>query len=203
MTLLQRSEPAASYDTGGAAPRRSGRRRIVRATVVVAGLALLWALLPVAARLGPGDAPRLPVDAGLLVQEYGASGTYGLHYRHEETVTVTVPVHNRGPLPLRIERADLDSAPLPLLVPTGDNLPVTVGPWGEAELALTLRFDNCKHYHERSADVWDHLVVQGSVLGRSFETDVPLAFELALHGQIINNCPDRTLTRGDDVRPLR
>ena len=39
------------------------------------------------------------------------------------------------------------------------------------------------------------------MLGRGFERDLALEHPLALHGQIINNCPDRTLTRGDDVRP--
>jgi hypothetical protein len=175
----------------------------VSVTVLAAGIAVLWALLPATVRLDQHKDPRLPVDAGLLVQEYGDDGTYGLHYRHEETVTLSVPVRNRGPLPLRVDHADLDSAPLPLLVPAGDNLPVTIGPWQEADLALTLRFDNCRHYHERSLDLWDHVAVEGSVLGRSFEADLPLSFDLALHGQIINNCPDRTLTRGDDARPIR
>jgi hypothetical protein len=42
--------------------------------------------------------------------------------------------------------------------------------------------------------------VEGSVLGRGFTSEVALGYPLALHGQVINNCPDRTLTRGDEVR---
>jgi hypothetical protein len=171
------------------------------AAVGVAGLAMAWALLPVGVRLDQEATAELPVGAGLMVPEYGADGTYALHYRHHEEVTVTVPVSNDGPLPLRLTAADLDEARLPLLVPVDDNLPLRVGPWAEAELELTFRFDNCRHYHERSADTWDHVDVVGSVLGREFEREVALTSPLALHGQIINNCPDRTLTRGDDVRP--
>lgn len=203
MTLLERPEHEASYDAG-AAPRRSSRRRgPVRAAVVVAGLAVLWAVLPATVRLGQDVEPGLPVDAGLLVADFNVDGAYGLHYRHHETVEISVPVRNRGPLPLRIERADLESSPLPLLVQAGDNLPLTVGPWQEAELDLTLRFDNCRHYHERSLDTWDHVALEGSVLGRGFSSTVNLAYPIALHGQIINTCPDRTLTRGDDARPMR
>lgn len=202
MSLLARPEAASSYDEAGAAPDLPTRRRPWRAAVAgVVVLAVAWVLLPFAVGLGQDVEPELPVDAGLFVPEYGADGTYALHYRHHEEVTVTVPIRNRGPLPLRIDRADLESAPLPLLVSVGDNLPVDVGPWDTAEVELTLRFDNCRHYHERSADTWDKVLVEGSVLGRGFDTEVALAFPLALHGQIINTCPDRTLTRGDDVRP--
>lgn len=163
-------------------------------------LAAVWAVLPATVRLGPEVTPELPVEAGLLVPEYGADGTYGLHYRHHETVTVTLPVRNRGLLPLTVEQVSLDSQPEPLLVPVEDNLPVRIEPRSEGDVTLTLRFDNCRHYHERSADTWDRLAVEGSVLGRDFDTDVDLAFVLALHGQVINDCPDRTLTRGDDQR---
>jgi hypothetical protein len=165
-----------------------------------AGLAVGWALLPLGVRVGQDVTPGLPVGAGLLVPEYGDAGTYALHYRHHEEVTVTVPVTNDGPLPIEISEADLDSSRLPLLVPVDDNLPLRVGPWAEGELELTVRFDNCRYYHERSADVWDHVDVAGSVLGRGFDREVSLSYPLALHGQVINNCPDRTLVRGDDVR---
>ena len=174
------------------------------AVVGVAGLAVAWALLPLGVRLDQDAAAELPGDAGLMVPEYGDAGTFALHYRHHEEVTVTVPVGNDGPLPVRVTAADLgdiDDESLSLLVPVDDNLPLRVGPWSDAGLELTFRFDNCRHYHERSADTWDHVDLTGSVLGREFEREVTLEHPLALHGQIINACPDRTLTRGDDVRP--
>ncbi|KAA1427584.1 hypothetical protein [Nocardioides antri] len=175
-----------------------------RAPVAVAALAVpvaAWALLPFTVSLGQDVDPALPVDAGLLVPEYGDAGTYALDYRHHDEVTLTVPVHNRGPLPLRITEADLAEEELPLLVQVGDNLPLKVSPWGETDLTLTLRFDNCRYYHERSAETWDQVEVIGSVLGRDFEETVTLGRPIVLHGQVINDCPDRTLRRGDDVRP--
>lgn len=202
MSLLTRHEAAAPYDDAGEVPpARPVRRRWWMPVAAVVALALAWVVLPSAVRLGPDAEPVLPVDAGLHVPEYGEAGTYALHYRHGEEVTISVPVSNDGPLPLRLSAADLDSGSLPLLVQVGDNLPVRLGPWDDAELELTFRFDNCRHYHERSAATWDHVAVGGSVLGRDFAREIAFTSPLALHGQVINNCPDRTLTRGDDVRP--
>jgi len=204
MSLLVRQQPEASYDDLQAnLPRGGRRRRTAPWLLAAAGLVVGWALLPATVGIADEVAPELPVDAGLFVPEYGEDGTYGLHYRHHETVTITVPVHNGGPLPLRVDRVHLDNPALPLLVPVGDNLPVSVGPGGDADVALTFRFDNCRYYHERSAQTWDHVVVEGSVLRRGFSTEAALAFPIALHGQVINNCPDRTLTRGDEVRPTQ
>ncbi|MFC5727335.1 MULTISPECIES: hypothetical protein [Nocardioides] len=201
MSLLVRHEHEASYDlssTAGDVPSR--RRRGLWALVVVTGLVVGWAFSPALVRLDPGVAPQLPVDAGLMVSEYGAEGTYALHYRHHETVTLTVPLRNTGPLPLSVDDIRLEGQPRPLLVPVGAGLPVRLEPWGTAEVTWTMRFDNCRYYHERSADMWERILVAGSVLGRGFESEVTLAHPLVVHGQVINNCPDRTLTRGDDVR---
>lgn len=208
MSLLTRTEAATPYDqgdldgaTGETTDTTTRRRRWWGAAAVVVVLGLGWALLPATVGLGQGVDPELPVDAGLLVPEYGEDGTYALHYRHHEEITLTVPVRNRGPLPLVIDRADLDTVPFSLVESVGGNLPVEIGPWDTADVELTLRFDNCRYYHERSADQWDAVLVEGSVVGRGFDSEVTLAYPLAIHGQIINNCPDRTLTRGDDVRP--
>ena len=171
------------------------------ASLGVAGLAAGWALLPLGVRLDPEVAPSLPVDAGLQIREYGREGTFALHYRHHDLVTLSVPVDNGGPLPITIDAADLDDGPLPLLVPVEDNLPVEVGAWGAEVVELTFRFDNCRYYHERSAVTWDRVDVEGSVLGRGFNRELELEYPIALHGQVIRNCPDRTLVRGDDVRP--
>jgi hypothetical protein len=200
MSLLVRPEAASSYDeaAGGDAPSR--RRPWQIAVVAVVGLVLAWALLPFTVRLGQDVDPELPVDAGLLVPEYGEKGIYGLHYRHHEEVTLRVPIRNRGPLPMRIDDAGLRDEQLPLLVQVGDNLPLKIGPWGTGELELTLRFDNCRYYHERSAETWDRVHLEGSTLGRDFDDEVTLAYPIALHGQVILTCPDRTLVRGDDTR---
>jgi hypothetical protein len=173
----------------------------LRLVAVAVALALAWVLLPTAVRLDQDVAPELPVDAGLLIPEYGDHGMFGLHYRHHEEVTLTVPIDNDGPLPLRIDAAHLTAEKLPLLVPVDDNLPISVGPWDDSEVELTFRFDNCRYYHERSAETWDRIFIEGSTLGRHFDDEVTLASPLALHGQVIGTCPDRTLVRGDDVRP--
>lgn len=183
-----------------AAPRRRRTRFVVAAAL---GLGAAWACLPLyGPRLEQGVTPELSVDAGLLINEYGADGTYALRYRHGEPIGIRVPVGNRGPLPLTIETASLDSGEYPLLVPTGDNLPLTVGPWEEQELSLEFVFDNCRYYHERSAETYTDVALSGSVLGRGVDTDLELDFPIALHGQVILDCPDRTLRRDDD-HPLR
>lgn len=175
---------------------------LVRTAVLGAvGLVAAWALLPLGVRVDTDVAAELPVDAGLEVPEYGAEGTFALHYQHHEEITLTVPVDNKGPLPIRVTRAELDVDPLPLLVQVDDNLPLTVRPWSGEQLELTFRYDNCRYYHERSVDSWDRIDVAGSVLGRGFDRELTLELPIAVHGQVINNCPDRTLVRGDDVRP--
>lgn len=201
MSLLMRPEAGSSYDEPAAGPpARRQRSRLVTAAVLVL-IAVTWLLLPLTVRLGQQVEPQVPVEGGLFVPQYGETGTYGLHYRHHEEITIDIPVRNGGPLPLLLDKASLGEAPLPLLTRVGDNLPIEVGPWGDATLELTFRFDNCRYYHERSVDTWDRVNVGGSVLWRRFDDVVSLAYPLALHGQVIGNCPDRTLVRGDDVRP--
>ncbi|WP_183094641.1 hypothetical protein [Nocardioides stalactiti] len=184
----------------GAPGGRPFRRRALRAGVTIAAaLALGWALLlPYGVRIGQDVTPGLPVDAGLYVPEYGENGTYGLDYRHHETVTLRVPIRNRGPLPLTLTAASIDDGLYPLLVHGGDNLPLDIGPWSEGELELELTFDNCRYYHERAAETYESVALQGSVLGRDFEEQVTLAYPVVLHGQVILTCPDRTLRRDDD-----
>lgn len=203
MSLLDR-EVTATSDDDAVTPATPTTRRAWRVGVVaVLGLVLGWALLPFGVRLGQDVAPGLPVDAGLLVGEYGEDGMYGLRYQHHAEVTLRLPIRNRGPLPLRITAAGIDDGRYPLLVPRGDgNLPLTIGPWESAELEMPFTFDNCRYYHERSAETYDKVSLEGSVLGRGFEEDVAFDYPVVLHGQVILDCPDRTLIRSDD-HPLR
>lgn len=200
MTLVVQ-EPAADQ-TPSAGPSARRRRRVVRpAVVVVALLALAWSALPLTVELDDGVAIQVPVDAGLLVPEYGERGAHFLHYRHGETVTVEVPVSNRGPLPISIDSVSPSAQDHPLLEPVeASGVPLELGPLDSGSVRLTLRYGNCRYYHERSAAVIDELVVTGSVLGRGLTETVTLARPLAVHGQVILGCPDRTLVRGDDVR---
>lgn len=201
MTLVLPPETGSSYDESAPARAGTGRRRVRVAVVALTLVALAWLALPLTVRVGQEVEPRLPVESGLFVPGYGDDGTFALHYRHHDEVTLTVPIRNNGPVPITIDDARIDDAPLPLLVSAGDNLPIDVGPWDQSDLELTFRFDNCRYYHERSADTWDRVWVEGSVLGRGFDDVVELSYPIALHGQVIGTCPDRTLIRGDDVRP--
>jgi hypothetical protein len=200
MTLLVH-EPAARTTTSAAAPPGQQRRGARRAVLTLLMIGLAWAALPLAVDLDDAVVPQLPVDAGLLVPEYGDRGAHLLHYRHGETVTVEVPVSNRGPLPISIDEVSLPGQQHPLLEPVAaSGLPLELGAFDSGSVRLTLRYGNCRYYHERSAAVVDELVVAGSVLGRRLTETVGLGRPLVVHGQVILDCPDRTLVRGDDVR---
>lgn len=199
-TLLDR--PVSRGPAAAAAPGGTRRRARLFWPLAAAALVAAWLLLPSTVRLEQDVSPVVPVDAGLMVPEFGAEGTHSLHYRHHESVTIDVPVRNGGLLPVTIDRVSLDSRPLPLMVQLDDGeLPVRLGPSEETTVTLGLRFDNCRYYHERSAETWHRVVVEGSTLGREFRSEVEFAHPLAVHGQVILDCPDRTLVRGDDVRP--
>lgn len=182
-------------------PRRQARRRWVRWLAVTAALAVAWALAPYGVRLDQGVRVQLPVRAGLEVPEYGADGTYFLAYEYDETVTVGVPVANAGPLPVTVTGVRLVEPDYPLLEPAGEAPdPVELGPFEEAVVPLTFRYANCRYYHERATQSYTAAEVTGSVLGRSFTRTVSFAEPLTSHAQVILDCPERTLVRGDDRR---
>lgn len=205
MSLLERPVLAAPEAPAPAPGRRS--RRWVPMTAAITGLTLLagWLLLPWLVHFEQGVDAALPepgsVAPGLEVVEYGRNGYEFLHYRHHETVTLAVPLANRSPVPLTVESAELVTGPYPLLVPAGaEPLPVTVAPYSTVEVGITLRFDNCRYYHERSATNHHSVAIAGTALGREFRTEITLARPVTVHGQVILDCPDRTLVRGDDQR---
>lgn len=199
MTLLVEQE---TPTRGSAAPGHRGPRRIgflLPALAVV--LVLGYALLPQLVRLDQDVAPRVPVDAGLLVPEFSGGGVHLLHYRYGETVSVDVPLSNRGPVPITVDEVAPAQHRLPLLTPvSASGLPVTLAPREQTTVALTFRFTNCRFYHERSMETIAGVEVSGSSLGRDFTEPLTFAQPLAVHGQVILDCPERTLVRGDDVR---
>jgi len=183
-----------------AAPVR--RRRRLWAGAVVGLLLGGWLLAPYAVRI---EAPRLELDAdaGLMVEGYGPAGTYALDYRFGEQVLVTVPVANDSPVPLRVESVELVEPAYPLMEPVPDGAvvePFTLLPGQSGEVDLTFKFTNCRYYHERANNAYEQVRVAGSVLGRPVTRTVDLAVPLVVHSQVILNCPDRTLVRGDDRR---
>ena len=186
-----------------ARPVGSGTRRwrlwVAALLVLVLGG---WLLAPYAVRVEP---PRvaLNADAGLMVEGYGPAGTFALDYRFGEQVVVTVPVANHSPVPLHVESVELVEPAYPLMEPVGEGSavePFTLLPGQSGEVALAFEFTNCRYYHERANNAYEQVRVSGSVLGRPVTRTVDLAVPLVVHSQVILNCPDRTLVRGDDRR---
>lgn len=200
MSLLL--EPRTARPESAVVAPVGGRRRAVAVTVAVAlMIGLVWLALPALVRTNSDTAVRMPVTSGLTVSEFGDQGVEILRYQHHQELALGFPVRNTGLLPLHITGVSLDSPALPLLVELPGDVDVSLGPGEETVLGLQVRFDNCRYYHERSLELWPEVVISGTTLGRGFEHRIALNPPLALHGQVILNCPDRTLVRGDDVRP--
>lgn len=184
-------------------PAGRGRRRLRPWVAAVLVLVLgAWLLAPYAVRVEP---PRLALDgdAGLMVEGYGPAGTFALDYRFGEPVLVTVPVANHSPVPLRVESVALVEPAYPLMEPVPDRSvvePFTLLPGQSGEVDLTFEFTNCRYYHERANNAYEQVRLDGSVLGRPVTRTIDLAVPLVVHSQVILNCPDRTLVRGDDRR---
>lgn len=176
-------------------PARRRRTVLATAAALVAG----WALAPHLVQLDPPQ-PSLPVEDGLFVDGYGPQGTYALHYRYGETVTLTLHLGNDSVLPWRITSVELVQPTYPLLEPVGAEAEATMLPFGNGEVELSFEYTNCRYYHERANNSYDEIVVTGTVLGREVTRTVTLATPLVVHSQVILNCPERTLTRGDDRR---
>lgn len=196
-------QPRLEPDSPPRAPARDQgrrRRRFRWALGAVALLAGAWAVAPYAVQLEPST-PSLPAGSGLMVPGYGPGGTYALDYRYGEAVTVSLPLVNDSAVPWRITSVELVEPAFPLLEPVGvTGVPETLGPFGEVTVNLSFEFTHCRYYHERANNSYDQVRVTGTVLGREVTRTVDLATPLMVHSQVILNCPERTLVRGDDRR---
>jgi hypothetical protein len=167
---------------------------------VTATLGAAWALAPHLVTLHAPEVALAP-DAGLFVDGYGDAGTYALHYRYGERVELTVPLDNASAVPWRVTDVELVEPDFPLLEPVGGlGEPVTLAPYGDGEVGLLFEYANCRYYHERANNSYDQVRVSGTVLGRETSVLVDLEVPLVVHSQVILDCPERTLVRGDDVR---
>lgn len=200
MSLLAEPRTAAVGTDDPARPRRAG----LTALAVAVLLAVAWLLSPYLVRIAPPTVTAGSLDGepgGLLVEGYGAAGTYALHYRYGETVTLRVPVANDSPLPLHVTGVELVEPTYPLLEPVGDApAPFTLLPGQDGSVELAFEYTNCRYYHERANNTVDRVRVTGTVLGREVVRTVPLAVPVVVHSQVIINCPERTFVRGDDRR---
>ena len=190
----------------GAAPLEPGlpgrgRGRLVAAALgLAAALAVGWALAPHLVTVHSPEVALAP-DAGLHVEGYGDAGTYALHYRYGERVELTVPLRNASAVPWRVTDVELVEPDYPLLEPVGGPIePVALTPYGDGEVGLVFEYANCRYYHERANNSFDQVRVSGTVLGRETSVLVDLEVPLVVHSQVILDCPERTLVRGDDVR---
>ena len=202
MSLLDRPRDAVATDPP-AQSSAAGRRRL-RLWVAAVLVLLLggWLLAPYAVRV---ERPQLVLDAdaGLMVEGYGPAGTYALDYRFGEEVLVQVPIANDSLVPLHVESVELVEPTYPLMVPVSEDSsvePFTLLPGQSGEVVLAFEFTNCRYYHERANNAYEQVRFTGSVLGRPVTRTVDLAVPLVVHSQVILNCPDRTLVRGDDRR---
>ncbi len=189
------------------APRSVARRRWVAASgVLLAALAVAgYVVVPSLAHFAGGTSPTMPDDAHVAVPTFGERGSDVLAYQDGDTFTMTFPLVNDGWLPVTVRDVLLSDGPRPLVRVTsvtshGTPLPVTV-PAGETRrVELTVRFDNCRYYHEREMQVISGAVVDGSVFGRDLRTTAGFEHDLVVSSPMIASCPDRTLRRDDDVR---
>lgn len=181
------------------------RRTRWRVAVAVLVAVLLGGVLlaPYLIRLDPGGAPRFSPGAAVTVPAYG---THILAYTYGDQFTVDVRLVNRGILPMTITRIRLTDEPRPLAETTsvqvdGQPLPTTLWPGESADVTVRARFANCRYYHEREMQTMPGVLVDGHLLGRPVTQTAAFDHNLVAHSPMIVDCPNRTLSRDDDIRP--
>lgn len=190
----------------------------LRAGAATRCLALLCGIAP--ALIIGGDAgesahvPSVPVSFAsqtkvATIRELGERGAYVVGYEHAQETWLSFPLSNPGSVPMVVTDVRLDAEPMSLFVVLGaadghHSLPVTVRPGHSTTIVLRGRFDNCRYYQERELERLSavFLVVtwpsKGSSIGiRTLRLDR----EIIIRSPMIVGCPDRTLTREDDLRP--
>lgn len=193
------------------APAPGPRRRRATALLLASVLALLglgwtglalWA--PSTVDLAAGSTRVDGAPPVVTVPEYGDDGTTVVAYRHGQSVEITVPLRNDGPLPVRVTGVATGAGVFPLLeVRSVEGLPRTIGPGDTGEVVLRAVLGNCRYYNERQLQLVRSLVVDvDSVVpfAGSTREELPLAQPLLVKSPMIVGCPDRTLTREDDSR---
>jgi len=194
------------------APHQRGPSR--RGTALTIAVLLLGAvaLLAVAVlRAAPGTVrfdQVAPVFGGsapvVTLPDYGLSGTYVVGYEHGGTARMTLPLRNRGPLPVTVTSVDLGGGVAPLLaVRDVGGLPLSLGPGQTGTVEVTAELANCRFFHEREVQYYEDLTVGFSVLGQ--ESTRTLAYDrpVLVHSPMIVGCPERKLNRqADDRRDL-
>lgn len=186
-----------------AAVRR--RRWLPTVAVIVAVGALAMSVTSLAPRAAAFAQARPDVTGAPLVTvaEFGPRGAHILGYEHGRAVTVTVPVHNTGRLPLTITSADIPDGPVPLLdITSVGGLPLSLGAGETKQLVLSGTLGNCRWYHERALETFTGVTLDFRSLGWSGKAVVPFDRPLMVKSPMLASCPDRKLDRQADRRSL-
>jgi hypothetical protein len=186
-----------------AIPRRRRWLPLVAAVVGIGGLAMsVTSLAPRAA----GFAEARPSVTGaplVTVAEFGPRGAHILGYEHGREVTLTVPVHNTGRLPVTITGADMPDGPVPLLdITAAPDLPLSIGAGETKDLVLTGTLTNCRWYHERAQETFLGVQLAFRSLGWPGQSSVRFDRPLLVRSPMLASCPDRKLDRQADRRSL-
>jgi hypothetical protein len=132
----------------------------------------------------------------VTVPEFGARGSHVLGYEHGAAVSLTLPLHNSGLLPVTVTSVALGGGPAPLLLVRGQHgLPLTLRPGGSGQVTLRIAMVNCRYYNEREMQTYAAARIAFSSLGRSGERLVPFDRPILVKSPMIVTCPDRKLDR--------
>jgi hypothetical protein len=183
---------------------RTRRRSLLPALAALIGVAgLSWSALSLAPRAAAFSEVHPTVIGApfVTVPEYGPRGSYILGYQHKAPVTMTVPVHNDGRLPITITSAAINGGPEPLLsIDAVQGLPLSLGAGESGQLVLTGRLINCRFFHERAVETYDGIELGFSSLGASATRHVRFDRPLLVHSPMLASCPDRKLNRQANSR---
>lgn len=187
-------------------PTALRRRRwlpLVAVLVAVGGLTMsVTSLAPRAASFAQAQ-PQVAGAPLVTVAEFGPRGAHILGYEHGRAVTVTLPVHNTGRLPLTITSADMPDGPVPLLdITSARGLPLSLGAGETKDLVLTGTLGNCRWYHERALETYTGVTLEFRSLGWSGTGSVRFDRPLMVRSPMLASCPDRKLDRQADRRSL-
>lgn len=188
-------------------PRRPARRRTGALVAVLALGALL--LLALAGFRAAQDSVRFaavtPVIGGdapaVTLPEYGEQGMHVIGYEHGRTARITLPLRNRGLLPVTVEAVDLRGGVAPLLVVQDvQGLPLSLGPGETGTIEVTAELANCRFFHEREIQSYPGVDLEVSLLGQRSTRYVAYDRPVMVHSPMIVGCPDRKLNRQADNR---
>ncbi len=198
---------AAHRASAGPGPAAGRKRRLggLPLVLLALGIALLSFALVRAAVASVTLAPVTATYAGaapaLTLPSYGPKGTDVVGYQHGADSQITLTLHNRGWLPMRIDRLAVVAGVAPLLdVRSVTGLPLELGPGESGTVRASAVLANCRYSHEREASLYEDVEVGWTVLGQRTATLVPLARPLMVRSPMIVGCPDRKLDRQADNR---